>query len=317
MPPKAISVKTAGQVSPRESPRNTVRIAPVDKIKESKETEVHVPSIFGQASSKTTEFVSFKEEIRDMLKSMNKTISRNVTDTITEKIETLDQIFSNMFTEIKEDIKGIRTEVLEAKAEVDKVKTKMDEMEVTLEFQEKILTENDENQKANLNKVKAEIDTKLRELNEKILLMEKQDRKYNLLFYGFPEEGSENLFDKLRKVFVKDLEIDSVTVENMYFVHGHRMPVEIQEGSRPIILRFAHYGDRELVLSRAFKLGGTKKRILSDLPVVMKKERRRLAKEAYTIRKGEGLQTRIKDKGLDVYLEVRKESVDKWVKRAV
>ena len=190
-------------------------------------------------------------------------------------------------------------------------------MEESLNFQGVTLTENDEKQKASLNKVKAEIDTKIQELNQKILLMEKQDRKYNLLFYGFPEEGSENLFDKLRNVFVKDLDIDHYTVDNMYFTHGHRMPAENQQGPRPIILRFAHYGDRELVLSRAYKLEGSKRRILSDLPVVMKKERRRLAKQAFTIRKDEELQTRIKDKGLDVFLEVRKKSTDSWVRREV
>ena len=76
-------------------------------------------------------------------------------------------------------------------------------------------------------------------------------------------------------------------------------------------MRFAAYEDRELVLANAYKLAGTKRKILSDLPVVMKKERGRLASEAYKIRHDEELQTRIKDKGLDVYLEVRKESSDK------
>ena len=222
-----------------------------------------------------------------------------------------------MFTEIKEDIKSVRAEVLEAKADVEEVKTRLDTVEESLNFQGVTLTENEEKQKASLNKVKAEIDSKIQELNQKMLLMEKQDRKYNLLFYGFPEEGSENLFDKLRNIFVKDLDIDQYTVDKMYFTHGHRMPAENQQGPRPIILRFAHYGDRELVLSRAYKLGGSKRRILSDLPVVMKKERRRLAKQAFTIRKDEELQTRIKDKGLDVFLEVRKESTDSWVRREV
>lgn len=319
MPPKPVTTKTTGQDSPRGSPRSTVKIAPLDKNKEPKGGEVQITTLFGQASAnpKVSEFVSFKEEMREILKDMNKTITKNVKDTITQKIETLENKFSNLFTEIKEDIKGIRAEVLAAKTDANLAKTKVDEMEETLDFQSKIIKENDENLKASLNKLKAEMETKLTELNEKILLGEKQDRKYNLLFYGFPEEGPENLFDKMRNAFVKDLEIDPQTVDNMYFMHGHRMPSESQEGPRPIILRFAHYGDREIVLSKAYKLGGTKKRTLSDLPVVMKKERRRLAKEAFAIRKGEGLQTRIKDKGLDVYMEVRKESTDRWVKRVV
>ena len=47
----------------------------------------------------------------------------------------------------------------------------------------------------------------------------------------------------------------------------------------------------------------------------MKIERNRIANIAYQIRKGEELQTRIKDKGLDLYLEVRKDKNAKWVRR--
>ena len=50
-------------------------------------------------------------------------------------------------------------------------------------------------------------------------------------------------------MFVNNLEIDPYTVDNMYFVHEHRMPAVNQDGPRPIILRFAHYGDKELILS--------------------------------------------------------------------
>ena len=88
-------------------------------------------------------------------------------------------------------------------------------------------------------------------------IYEKHDRKYNLLFYGFPEERSEHIFDKFRKVFVNDLGIDPYTVDNMYFVHGHRLPTENEEGPKPAMLRFAHYGDRDIVLSNAYKLAGT------------------------------------------------------------
>ena len=75
---------------------------------------------------------------------------------------------------------------------------------------------------------------------------------------------------------------------------------------KPIILRFASYADREMVLSNAYKLAGSKWRIVNDLPVIMKLKRKRLSNEAYKIRKSENLQTRIKDKGLSMYLQVRK-----------
>lgn len=146
------------------------------------------------------------------------------------------------------------------------------------------------------------------------MLQEKQDRKYNLLFYGIPEEQDENLDDKLKTLFLDDLGLDYDRVNNMYFVHSHRMPSK-SPGPKPVILRFCQYQDRDLVLSKSYKLAGSKRRIISDLPVIMKAERARLAKIAYKIRKDEKLKTRIKDKGLDVYLEVRKDDKDQWIRR--
>lgn len=70
-----------------------------------------------------------------------------------------------------------------------------------------------------------------------------------------------------------------------------------------------------MVLSQAHNLRGSKRRIVSDLPVVMKKERNRLAQVAFKIRQKEKIQTRIKDRGLNVFLQVRKDKDDLWVRR--
>ena len=57
-------------------------------------------------------------------------------------------------------------------------------------------------------------------------------------------------------------------------------------------MRFSSYDDRELVLLHAFKLANEEKSIQSDLPVILKKERQRLAGITYTIRNEEKLKTR-------------------------
>lgn len=82
-------------------------------------------------------------------------------------------------------------------------------------------------------------------------------------------------------------------------------------------MRFCHYEDREIIMSNAYKLAGTGKRIMTDLPVIMKDERARLAKEAYGIRNNENLKTRIRDVGLNMVLEVRKDETEKWRIRKV
>ena len=61
-------------------------------------------------------------------------------------------------------------------------------------------------------------------------------------------------------------------------------------------------------------LAGTQRRIVVDLPKPMKRERNKLVKATYEIRKSERVQ-RIKDKGLKNDLEVRKDPTDRREER--
>ena len=70
--------------------------------------------------------------------------------------------------EIKEDIKGIKSDVLEAKMDIESVSKKVSDIEDSMEYHAKTVVENDEKQKSNIDK--AEIDTKIQELNKKLIL---------------------------------------------------------------------------------------------------------------------------------------------------
>ena len=73
------------------------------------------------------------------------------------------------------------------------------------------------------------------------------------------------------------------------------------------------------MLSKAYKLAGTRKRIPTDLPVVMKMERvgwQRNPSESDRMR-GCKQGSMIKEYGVSMRLEVRKDSADIWMKRAV
>lgn len=104
----------------------------------------------------------------------------------------------------------------------------------------------------------------------------------------------------------------------MIFSSCHRFPTAA-EGPRPIIVRFVSFEDRETVYSKFLMpvLRDEKKRILTDLPLELKIKRSKLAKEAFKIRKDEGVQTRIQEKCVSVYLEVRKSKTDSWKKRDI
>ena len=81
------------------------------------------------------------------------------------------------------------------------------------------------------------------------------------------------MYEKMRNIFKEDLGLDSCKVNKMYFAHAHRLPSDNSDGPKPLIMKFAACADRKLVLSNAYKLVGTRRRILSDLHLVMKKER--------------------------------------------
>ena len=239
---------------------------------------------------------------------------------MTGRIDELDRKFTNIWENFGKELANIKGELAESKSTIADVAKKVEELERNIDFHNDKITDNEQKQSDDLEKVKSEMDSKIEQLNQKLLLLEKQDRKYNLIFYGFPEGPNENVVEKLKSMFIKDLKIDQSRVEGMMFNHGHRMPSEVIGAPKPIILRFASYADRDLVLSQSYKLGGTKRRIVTDLPISMKKERNRLAKEAFKIRKGfkgEKFQTRIREKGLTVYLQVRKDENDTWVRRDV
>lgn len=294
--------------SPRNSPRNT-NVAKADKGKESKQAEQPENeakrSTQGQRENEG-EYIAFQEELRAMLMSMEERMSK--------RFEQIDSKFTRIFNGLKAEISSLRTDVTETKSHIDIIETKVKDMEESIEFNAATVKEVEKGQDGKLAAFQQKLEEKIKELDNKLLLLEKHDRKYNLLFYGVSEEQNENVIDIVRELFKNDLEIEEDRVNGMYFISGHRIPSESQ-GPKPIILRFSSSEDKDLVMSQSYKLAGSKRRILVDLPLPMKKERARLAREAYKIRQHEHLQTRIREKGLDVFLQVRKDEHGHWVKR--
>lgn len=274
------------------------------------------------------EIKSFNKEVRSLFDEMEKKMEKmemRMDQKIDNRFKTMEDKFSKLYGGLDKDVAQLKEDMICSRTDIENTKQKVSEIEKdidkSLEFQSETLKQKlkdvEDSQEKKLEKAEQALDKKIAELDNKLKLLEKHDRKYNLLFYGIAEpeeEEEEDPIEKLRDLFVNDLNIDMALVNRMQFIHGHRVPSK-GKGPRPIILRFLRYQDRELVLNNAKLLAGSKRRILVDLPNSMKIERDRLAKEAYHIRKRENMQTRIKDKGLDIYLEVRKTSSDKWEKR--
>lgn len=248
-----------------------------------------------------SDFDSFREEIRFFFQKYDETLDK--------KLNKFDQKFTSMFDDMKKEISLMRTEVYDTKKELSEIKTKVDDFEKSLEYHAQTLEEKDDHHTDQLSKYKHEID----ELKTKLLYQEKHDRRYNLLFYGFPEEENENLESTMKTFFKEKLKMQGDKVDAMVIANTHRLASEAP-GPKPVIMKFSRMSDREIVFSKALHpiLRKEKKRILSDLPVIMKRERGRLAKVAFDIRQSKKEQTRIVEYGLEVFLEVRKEKGQPW-----
>ena len=253
-------------------------------------------------------FEKFQNEMRSLFQKLD--------DSIDEKINKLDDKFSNRFEELKTEIGTLKADIEVNTVDIGAINETLAEQEKAIEFNNNQVIESDEKHRKDIKKLEKSVDDKIKLLDQKLMLLEKHDRKYNLLIYGIYEDAGEKLYDKMRRFFVNDLGIEEERAQRIHFVNGHRYPTKSSDPN-PIILRFSCWDDRELVLSQAKNLLNTRNRILTDLPVPMKLERDRLAKAAFKIRKENGLQTRIRDKGLDLYLEVRKDRKDNWVRRVV
>lgn len=250
----------------------------------------------------------FMEEMKDMFEKYDKKMS--------SRMKAMDEKFSNIFIELKEEIGGVKADLAEANTDIQDLKSQVDEMEKSMDFHSERVENIESKQEEKLKKLNEDLEEKIETLNKHILMIEKHERKYNLIFHGVEEEKGEKLYDKMRAFFVRNMEIDQERAKQIHFANGHRLPSK-NIGPKPVIMRFSCYEDRELILSNAYKLAKTGKKILTDLPVIMKGERARLAKIAYDVRQKEELKTRIRDVGLDMVLEVRKGDTEPWVKRKV
>ncbi|XP_063955178.1 uncharacterized protein LOC135154054 [Lytechinus pictus] len=172
-------------------------------------------------------------------------------------------------------------------------------------------------------------------IEKKLLMMEIYQRKANLLFYGISQNRDENVYDKLRNVFI-ELGISPEAAAKITIVNAHRLPrksrtTDGNQGPDPIIAKFAIMTERELLLD-AFQ--GRKKHatdvddpadrqgassrpqsrisVRTDLPPAMKYRRGKSSNIAYRLRKEKHLSTKIFVHGTDVILQYKEKSARDW-----
>lgn len=114
---------------------------------------------------------------------------------------------------------------------------------------------------------------KVAELERRMNYQEDYSRRYNLRITGFLEQGEttwEQTSIKVSSLIENKLQLPSIKLER-----SHRVGVSTSSHSRPVVVRFMNFGDREAVLRNARKLKGTGIFINEDLCPASLEERKK------------------------------------------
>lgn len=113
-------------------------------------------------------------------------------------------------------------------------------------------------------------------LSDRISHMESTSRRRNLIFYGFSDVRNEAW--RVSEELVTDLCHKSLgmTIRSRDIERAHRLGAYREGKWRPIIVKFAHFKDKEALLSSSSKLKGTDYGISEDFAPEIRVARRRL-----------------------------------------
>ena len=153
-------------------------------------------------------------------------------------------------TEIKDEIKGVKTTVIEIEKSLEEVWSYIDENKDQLEAQKEI-KECQQNEIDQMKLELASIQDLLAKEREKNTALENYTRRENLKFMNIPEREGENCKKLVLSIVRYELDIN---IDNIRFHAVHRMGKVLPGRNRPIIARFICREDKDLVWSKKKKL---------------------------------------------------------------
>ncbi len=94
-------------------------------------------------------------------------------------------------------------------------------------------------------------------LKESILDIQTRSMRDNLVFSGIPEKTPDNPETEIKEFMITHLKLPPATVQNITFHRAHRLGKQRNNGPRPIVAKFEHFKQKELVKSKGRELKGT------------------------------------------------------------
>ena len=93
----------------------------------------------------------------------------------------------------------------------------------------------------------------IKSLEARIDKLEDHSRRNNLLFYGLKEDNREQCENRVRDLLATKILYNVRDVNTIEIVRAHRLGPLKNDQTRPIIVKFQHYSDKQEILQNIFK----------------------------------------------------------------
>ena len=204
----------------------------------------------------------------------------NMSDKITVQLETICQTLSSVESRLQnlenifERVSGSEKSISNFGTELSKLSNKTKEIEKTAGNVETAMAFANTEFEA-LKKKELARENKIKELEDKLLYQEVYNRRENLRFFGIrePTSGTEDVRQVLHKFLKEELELK--ITEDIEFQRAHRIGKKKTGETRPVIVRFLRFPERQLVFKRAREMQEeTNVKVYADYPKEISERRK-------------------------------------------
>ena len=208
------------------------------------------------------EALNMTERIASQLEMICQTLA-----SVENRLQRLEGIFER-FSDLEKSVNNLHIELKTLSEKSRIIEEKTNEFEKAMDFENAELEGLKKKDKKNEDKIK--------ELEDKLLYQEVYNRRENLRFFGVPESttGVQNTFSVMHNFLKEELNLENA--ENIEFQRAHRIGKKKPGETRPVIVRFLKFPEREMVFRRARELEGeTDVKVYSDLPKEISERRKK------------------------------------------
>ena len=204
----------------------------------------------------------------------------NMSDKITAQLDTICQTLTSVESRLQklenifERVSGLEKSVSNFGTELSKLTNKTKEIEkIASDVETAMEFANVEIEV--LKKKELVSENKVKELQDKLLYQEVYNRRENLRLFGIPEPigGTEDVHQVVHKFLKEELELE--ITEDIEFQRAHRIGKKKKGETRPVIVRFLRFPEREMVFKRAREMQEeTNVKVYADYPKEISERRK-------------------------------------------